>query len=36
MKREEIYPANYLMGVLSVYCSIKGNAYPCVPDFCPL
>ena len=33
---EEIYPANYLMRILSVKSSNKGNAYRCMPEFCPL
>ena len=36
MRGEEIYPAKYLMSVLPVYSSNKGNAYPCMPKFCPL
>ena len=36
MRGEEIYPAKYLLRVLSVQSPNKRNAYACVPEFCPL
>ena len=34
--RGGFYPAKFLMRVLSVQSSNKGNAYPWMPEFCPL